>query len=172
MKFTRRGLIGYLVIVASALVVVLLVLIALGYLVLPSKTPASVNIVQTNYTILEGKGATGVYWFGVIGSSGANVSFDDQLTFPNFNGYPANLSPGSSFGVDVLLWNNDTLNHTVYSVSVNSPFALLGSKPTLPVNVPSRDDNAAFVFTVQTPNQPGASLVLNITINALNPPPL
>lgn len=171
MRLFRRRLIGYLVIAASALVVILLVLIALGYLVLPSQQPADVNVTQTNYTILEGKAASGKNWFGVI-LSNANVSFDDQLTFPNFNGYPGHLTPGATFGVDILLWNNDTVDHTVYSVSVNAPFSYVRSDPTLPNLVPANDDNAAYAFTVRAPNQPGASLVLNVTINALNAPPM
>lgn len=168
MRPFRRRLIGYLVIAAAALVAALLVLITLGYLVLPSAAPAPVRISQTNYTLLEGKDASGAFWFGVI-EANSNVSFTDQLTFPDFNGYPARLAPGGTFGVDLVLWNNDTQNHTVYSVTVNAPFRYLGCDPALPIVVPAGADDAAFVFSVRTPDQPGASLALNLTINALTP---
>ena len=170
MKQFRRRLVGYLVIAAAALVAVLLVLIGLGILVLPSSSPAPVSVTETNYTVLEGKTAYGSYWFGII-ESGFNASFTDRLSFPGFNGYPGNLAPGGSFGVDVLLWNNDSTAHTVYSVSVAPPFIYLTSDPTLPIPVPAGADNAAFTFTVRAPNTPGASYALNLTINALNPAP-
>ena len=100
------------------------------------------------------------------------MSFSDQLSFPDFNGYPGSLAPGGTFGLDLLLWNNDTANHTVYSASVAPPFTFLRSDPPLPSPVPAGVDNAAFTFTLQAPNSPGTSVVLNITVNALNAPPM
>lgn len=160
----RRRLLGSLVLAAAVLVALLLVLISLGYLVLPSASPASVNIVRTHYSILEGTSASGQYWFGLDGN------FSDQLTYPDFDGYPANLPPGGTFGVPIVLWNNDSVNHTIYSVSVNAPFELVRSDPALPIVVPTGVDDASFVFTVRVPNQPGASLGLSVTIDALGGP--
>ena len=171
MRLLRRRLIGYLVIAAAALVVVLLLLIALGYLVLPTPSPVPVKVVQTNYTILEGKGASRKYWFGVI-LTNSNVSFSDQPSFPQINGYPGYLTPGEKFGADLVLWNNDTENHTVYSASVNPPFGFFDGDPAFPNVVPAGDDPAGYAFTVVAPNHPVASLVLNVTLNALNPPPM
>ena len=56
-------------------------------------------------------------------------------------------------------------------MSVNAPFAYVRSSPSLPNLVPPNDDSAAYSFMVRAPDQPGASLVLNITINALTAPP-
>lgn len=160
----RRRFLGALVLAAAVVVALLLVLISLGYLVLPSASPAPVNIVRTHYTILEGTSASGQYWFGLDGN------FSDQLTYPDFDGYPANLTPGGTFGVPIVLWNNDTVNHTIYSVGVNAPFVLVRSDPALPIVVPTGVDDASFVFTVRVPNQPGASLGLDLTIDALGGP--
>lgn len=144
--------------VAALVVVVLLMLIGLGYIVLPQQTTPPITVTQTRYTILEGTNASGGFWFG-----------PDQLVYPGLNGYPTTVPPGGSFGVPIVLWNHDSANHTVYSVSVASPFTYDGSDPALPIVVPAGEDNANFEFTLTAPSQSGVSLTVNITINALSP---
>lgn len=146
-------------IVAAGAVVLLLVLIGLGYLVLPQNPTAPVTITQTRYTILEGKNASGGYWFG-----------PSSLVYPGLNGYPTTVVPGAKFGVPIVMWNYDTANHTVYSISVASPFVYDKSDPGVPILILAGADNANFEFTLTAPNQPGTSAVVNITINALSAP--
>jgi len=160
MKLRRSRLLEFAVVGATAVVVVLLVLIGIGYLVLPASTVAPVTVSGTRYSILEGTNASGHFWFG-----------PNNLSYPGLNGYPLSVAPGSSFGVPIVLWNHDFVNHTVYSVFVDSPFVYHGSHPAVPIVVPAGEDSANFVFTISAPSDPGASLVLSITINTLNPPP-
>jgi hypothetical protein len=157
-KLRRRRFLGYAIVAAAAVVVLLLVLIALGYLVIPTSPSSPVRITATEYTILEGTNSSGGYWFG-----------PDSLSYPGFNGYPGNFTPGSTFGVPIALYNYDSQNHTVYSVAVNPPFKFVGSNPPLPCVVPAGEDSANFEFTVSVPNSPGASLVLSVTINTVSP---
>jgi hypothetical protein len=158
MKFQRRRILGYAVVAAAAVVALLLVLIALGYLVIPTSPSVPVRITETQYTILEGTNASGKYWFG-----------PDTLSYSGFNGYPGNFTAGSTFGVPIVLINYDSQPHTVYSVSVNSPFKFLSSDPPVPCVVPAGADDAGFEFTVSVPNSPGSSFVLSVTINAVSP---
>lgn len=158
MKRRRSKFLTYAVAAAAGVVVLLLILIAVGYLVLPTKSAATVNITSTHYTILEGTNASGGFWFG-----------PNTLSFADFNGYPTNLTAGSTFGIPFVLWNHDSANHTIYTVTVNAPFTFVSSNPLLPRPIQAGADNANFVFSVKVPNSPGASLALNVTINALIP---
>ncbi len=170
MRLGRRKAIGYAVVAATGLVIVLIVLIGFGYLALPSKSPAPVTIAESQFTILEGKNASGGYWFG-FNQANLTIVNADQYNYSGLNGYPTTVQPGATFGVVVVLWNHDAQNHTVYSVDVSPPFTYVNSDPAIPVSVPAGYDSAGFTFTVQAPNDAGASLTLVMTINALLPPP-
>jgi hypothetical protein len=158
MKLRRRRLVSLGVVAATAVVVVLVALIGLGYLVLPQSASAPITISETQWTILEGTNASGGYWFG-----------PNTLSYPGLNGYPLSVAPGSTFGVPIVLWNHDNANHTVYSVLVGLPFTYVRSDPPVPIVVPAGEDSASFEFWVTAPSEPGASLMVTITINALNP---
>jgi len=159
MKLRRRRLLSLAILAATVAVVMLVALIGLGYLRLPQPTTAPISITGTQYTILEGRNSSGGYWFG-----------PSTLDYPGVNGYPTSVSPGATFGLPIVLWNHDSLNHTVYSVLVGSPFTLVRIVPSIPIVVPAGYDDANFEFWVTAPSDPGASFVVTITINALTPP--
>ena len=142
---------------AASVVVVLLVLIGIGVLVLPSSPTAPVRITEVRWTILQGTTTSGIGWFG-----------PSQFNYTT-NGFPTNETPGGSLSLAVTLANFDTQNHTVYSVVAVSPFDVSAVHPTVPRMVPHGDDNALFQVVVTVPNQPGLSLSLQLTIDALGP---
>lgn len=159
MKFRTPRPLTLAIVAAIGVVVLLVGLIGVGVLVLPSSASPTITISETRYTILEGTNASGGNWFG-----------PDQLSYPGLNGYPTSVPAGSSFGVPIVLWNHDSANHTVYSVSVAPPFTYVRSDPALPISVPAGEDNANFEFTLLAPTGSGGSIAVAITINALTGP--
>ncbi len=162
MRTRRKVLWATLVGVVAAALAVLLVLIALGILVLPGTAPsATVNVTAVHFTILQGTNqTTGLPWFGPS-------PFNE--TGPA-NGYPLSVAPGAAFSVPVVLTNNDHVAHTLYSVGGTSPFTVTGTNPGLPVSFPPGEDEI-FVISLTAPSGAGATVVLDITLNALPPSP-
>lgn len=157
-RLRRRGwFLKTLIAVAAAVVVVLVGLIAAGVLVLPLAPPTTVTISEVQWTVLEGTTAQGYGWFG-------NSSF----TWDHRNGFPLTLSPGSSFQLPWTTANMDGVNHTIYSVSVNPPFRLVSTWPTVPVVAPGGEDSVVFEFQISVPSTASGSMVLQVTVNALN----
>jgi hypothetical protein len=160
MRISKSSLIwGALYAIVASVLVALLVLIALGYLVLPQPPPATVTIEAVHWTILQGTTAQGHGWFG-------NSSF----TWGAYDGYPATVRAGSSFEIPWAPSNLDTVSHTVYTVAVNTPFQLLASRPALPTSVPPGDgDDGGFDFDITIAGESSGSFTLNVTVNALSP---
>lgn len=154
LRIRRKTLWTIAVAAVTGLVVVLLVLIAIGILVLPATSPAPVTVTEVRWTILEGTTASGLGWFG-------------ESQFNYTNGFPVNETAGGSMTLSVTLTNLDTLNHTIYSVLAMPPFNVSSVQPEVPRVIPHSVDNALFQITVSVPNDPGHSLVLQLTVNAL-----
>lgn len=157
-RISRSRLIwGVLYGVVATILVVLLVLIALGYLVLPSSPPATVTIEKVEWTILQGTTSQGHGWFG-------NSSFN----WSTADGYPVAIKAGTTFELPWSPSNLDTVSHTVYSISVSSPFSCVSSRPALPTSVPPGDgDDGGFNFGISIPGSSSGSYTLEITVNAL-----
>jgi hypothetical protein len=156
LRIRRKTLWTLAVGAATGLVVLLLILIAIGVLVLPAASPASVTVTEVRWTILQGTTSSGLAWFG-------------QGQFNYTNGFPVNETAGGSMTLSVSLTNLDTLNHTIYSVVAMPPFNVSSVQPAVPRVVPHSVDNALFQITVSVPDDPGRSLVLQLTVNALEP---
>jgi hypothetical protein len=179
MKVRRQRLLSLGILVATVVVVVLVALVGLGYLVLPSSTPDPITISGTHYTILEGTNSSGAYWFCFPspGSSyatgfcekgytaGTCAELACNFSYPGVNGYPTTVAPGSTFSVLLVMWNNDTVAHTVSSVVVGPPFTGVRSDPPTPIGIPAGSDDANFEFWITAPSDPGASLAITITIS-------
>lgn len=155
-RMPRRKLISIATAAVASLVVLLLILIGLGYLVLPSASPATVTVSKVEWHVLQGTTSTGMGWFG-------NSSFN----YTKSNGFPLKVQAGHSFGLPWTTSNFDSSAHSVYSVELNTPFKLDGSRPALPVNATAGEDDVVFEFTIGVPSSATGPIVLDITINAL-----
>jgi len=155
----RRRLIFWAVAAVAVVVAVLLVLVGVGdlrYGGSPS-TSATLTVTRVQWTILQGtlNGSTTTGWFG-----------PSNFNYTGADGYPLQTPAGGRFTVGVVLSVLGGHPRPIYSILAGSPFSVASCHPSLPVTVPI-DDDAGFDFTIQTPNTPGASLALNITLNAL-----
>ncbi len=165
----RKRLIFALVGVMAVVLTVLLVLIAAGVLVLPSHTPAPVQIDAVAVQILQGTTATGESWFHM---TWFNVSSSAE-------GYPVSVSPGGSWSIPIPITNWDSINHTIYDVVPSSTaaaygFKIRGTDPVTPVSVPAmgytEPGENIFAIYVTTPNLPGTTYQsITIVVNALTP---
>ena len=155
----RRTLLwGALFAIVAGVLIVLLVLIGLGYLVIPGPSQPSVTVTEVEWTILEHDTSGGIGWFG---ASSFNYS-------PPHAGYPATFPAASTFDVQWSPVNFDSVSHTVYAFTVASPFELVSSRPALPYAVPPGDDGGNFSIYITTPSGTSGSYDLEITINALS----
>ncbi len=159
MKARPARFINLAIVVATATVILLLVLIEAGYLILPQSTPDPITITETHVTIVEGTNASGGFWFG-----------PDNLSYPGVNGYPTTVPSGGTFAYVWGLWNRDNASHWVYSFTIAPPFTLVSVHPAVPIIVKAGTDDAIFTVTILDPSDPGAFLPLSVTINTLNPP--
>ena len=148
--------------VAAALfVVALLVLVGLGYLVLPgTPPPAPVTVTSVRFTIVQGTNASGLGWFGPSAFNYSGAA----------NGYPFTVAAGGTFTISVTLWNHDNQAHTIYSAAAGAPFRVSSTAPSLPVGVAAMEDDALIQIGLVAPSTPGASLVLMVTIDTTPPP--
>jgi hypothetical protein len=122
-----------------------------------SSSPATLTVTRVQWTILQGtiNGSSNTGWFG-----------PSNFNYTGSDGYPLQTAAGGQFTLGVVLSDLGGQSHTIYSILAGSPFSVASCRPGLPVAVPV-DDDAGFDFTIQTPNSPGASFALNITLNAL-----
>lgn len=156
----RSRFITWAVIAAAVLVAALLTLVAVGELRISSSPSAgTLTVSEVQWTILQGtiiNSSTG--WFG-----------PSTFNYTNASGFPLQVAAGSQFIVPLVLSDLGGQSHPMCSALASSPFSVVATHPTLPVKVPAGEDDAGFSFTIQTPNSPGAVLVLGITLNALSP---
>ena len=154
----RRTLVWSILLTAVAgILIVLLVLIGLGYLVLPGPTPPSVTVTEVTWSLLQGTDSHGIGWFG---GSSFNYSMND--------GYPTTFRAGSTFTLPWSPENFDSVSHTIYTVTVSAPFELVSSRPALPYAVAPGDDSGNFSFTITTSSTTSGAYVLQVTVNALS----
>ena len=144
----------------AIVVAVLLVLVGVGDLRYGwsiSNSSATLTVTQVEWTILQDyiNGSTTTGWFG-----------PSHFNYTGADGYPLQTPSGGQFTIGVVLSVFGGYPRPMYSIFVSSPFSVASCHPSLPITVPV-DDDAGFDFTIQTPNSPGASLALNITLNAL-----
>ncbi|MGC2359526.1 MAG: hypothetical protein WA691_04390 [Thermoplasmata archaeon] len=157
MKVKRRHLWTIVVAVATIILLVLLSLIALGYLVLPGAAPpAPVEVNQIDFTLDQGTNSSGYGWFGPNTFNYTGIA----------NGYPYSVAGGAAFTVPLILENYDNNSHPIYSISVEAPFTLTGTTPVLPVTIPALLDDASFQLDFRAPSSPGVTLTMFVTINA------
>lgn len=143
--------------VALGVLVFLLVLIGIGDLRLPGSSSPSVTVTEVKWTIEQGTNKGGLGWFG-----------KGEFNYTNATGWMAPTYPaGSRFTVSWSIANYDTVNHTIYSVSLGSPFLLAGTRLPLPMNVNVGDDGNVLELYVTTPSSTSGAFALNITVNAL-----
>jgi hypothetical protein len=151
---TRKRILQLGIVLAAAVVAVLLLLIAFGYLVLPSSPPNQFRVTGVHWTILEGTTPGGLAWFG-----------PSQFNYSGADGYPVEVSVGKTVTIPWSFSSYDTVNHTIYSVVASSPFTVVNCDPSLPAIVPSGTDDALLTVTVQVPGA-GGSGELNLTVAA------
>jgi len=159
LKIRKRTLWTIGVAVVAAVLVTLLVLIAMGTLVLPGSTPAPVTVNAVQFTLLQGTNASGQGWFG-----------PDTFVYTGaVNGYPFHVTPGATFSVPVEWQNFDGSPHTIYSISAAAPFTFVSTSPSLPATLAAYQDDAFMQIYVTAPSSAGATLTLDLTVNALPP---
>ena len=157
----KRRYFWYAVLGIALVVVVLLALIGLGVLVpAGGASPAPVTVSYVHWTVLQGDvgNNSSEGWFG-----------PSEVNYTKAEGYPHPVASGGTFTVSWVVSNAGGAAHTVYSATVAPPYSLLSTRPSLPVVVPAGEDTAIFTFTVRAPSDPGASIPLSITVDALPP---
>lgn len=152
---TRSRLLGVAVGVAAIVVATLFVLIALGYLALPSTPSPKVSLTGVRWTIVQGTTSSGIGWFG-----------PSQFNYSTADGYPIEIALGGTVSIPWSFSNYDSVNRTIYSVVVAAPFTFVSCHPGLPVSVPSGTDDGFVGITVRAPNGAGQSVELNLTLDA------
>ncbi len=152
-QWTRGRVLGTTVAAAAGVVCVLLVLIALGYLVLPASAPSPVTVASVHWTIDQGRTLAGAGWLG-----------PSEFNYTGANGFPYSVRPGGSFVVTWLFSNFDNRSHSIVNISAANGFAVRSTSPTLPAPVAAAEDDAYLMVTVVVPNEPGADLALNLTV--------
>ncbi|HYA58128.1 MAG TPA: hypothetical protein VEH57_06675 [Thermoplasmata archaeon] len=154
----RQRFLGWTIAAVAALVVVLLVLVGLGILSVAPDPPAkTLTVVGAERWIDQGTTASGRGWFG---PSYYNYTVPD--------GFPIVVPVGGTFALVVTFSNFDNQTHTLYSAVANTPFSVSGSRPALPSVIPPRQDEPVYEFLITVPNEPGARLWLNVTLDALS----
>jgi hypothetical protein len=155
----RKLFLAILFVAVAAVLVILLVLIGLGYLVLPKSAPGSVTIESVQFTIQQGTISGGSGWFG-----------PSTFSYGNNAGFPRSVTVGQAFELPWDPENFDTKSHTVYTVNVgNAGFCVAGAHPALPDSIPPGDDGGQFEFSISVPSSASGALNLLVTIDALNP---
>lgn len=164
-KWTQNRLWTVLLGAASAVVVVLVVLVAVGVLRSPlpsSSSGPSMTVSAVHWHILEGPAGSNLStgWFG-----------PSEFNYTASEGYPVSVGCGRTFTVALVISDLGGQSHTVYGAGTfaGAPFSLVSVTPALPVTVPAGLDNAVFQFTFLAPSQSGESLPLNVTVNSLGP---
>ncbi|HLM91549.1 MAG TPA: hypothetical protein VK424_05810 [Thermoplasmata archaeon] len=143
--------------IALGVLVLLLVFIGIGYLRLPASSPSTFTVEEVRWTIEQGTIANGQGWFGL-----GEFNYSRAAGF-----FPPTYDSGASFQVAWALVNYDHVNHTIYSVTVNSPFTLVGTKYSLPMPVVIGDDSRPLGLTIGSPSSLTGPVVLEITVNTL-----
>ena len=162
----RKRIIFTLVAIVAAFVVVLLALIVAGVLVLPSHTPAPVTIESVSVQFLQGKTASGEWWFKV---QWYNLSTGE--------GYPLTVGSGATWHLQIPLTNWDSMNHTVFDVAPNASsgaagFKVVGTNPPTPTSVPGEGYEEGEYYlsvVVAAPSKPGTSYQVGLVLNAQTP---
>ncbi|HTP53904.1 MAG TPA: hypothetical protein VML94_02940 [Thermoplasmata archaeon] len=83
----------------------------------------------------------------------SNVSDTSYLVETDCNCFPANVS-GATYTYVVNVTDNDTVAHTISSISIDPPFALLDVVPSLPASL-AAGTTTTFSVTIQVPTSPG-----------------
>jgi hypothetical protein len=150
----RRRLIFWATAVLAVVVAILIVLVAVGDLRITSNnsSPGNLTVSRVQWTIIQGMLNNTTGWFG-----------PSHFNYTYYEGYPAQIAAGSTFGVALVVSNLGDQPHWMCSLLATPPFTFVSSHPTLPVLVPKGEDDAGFTFNIQTPSTPGAVLVLNLT---------
>jgi hypothetical protein len=159
-KIPRRTLIWTtLFAIAATALLVVLTLIALGYLVLPGPAPAKLSVSEVEWTIIQGNTSSGQGWFG-----------PNQFVWNASDGYPLSIHAGVAFTIPWSPPNFDSQPHTIYTIIVNSPFQWLESqsRPPLPYSVPPTDgDEGGFEFVIEASGVSSGAYPLEITVCAM-----
>jgi hypothetical protein len=156
---TRRArMLRWAVVGAAALVAALLVLIGLGILTLPSPPAKTLTVVSAVRWIAQGDTVSGEGWFG-----------PSYYLYNHTSGFPLTVTAGGTFTIVATFSNFDDQSHTIYSAAVNSPFSVSTSHPGLPHLVGASEDTVILQVVIGVPDQPGADLTLNLTLDALSP---
>ena len=153
-RSTRKRLLQLGIVVAAVVVAVLLVLIGLGFLVLPSPPAKKFSVSGVHWKIIEGTTSGGLGWFG-----------PSQFNYSEAEGYPIDVVVGGTVTIPWSFSSYDTVNRTIYSVVATSPFTFVSCQPGIPVDVPSGTDSALLSITVRVPAA-GGSGALNLTVSA------
>lgn len=157
LRLTRRHFWQLAIGVATVVVVVLLVMIGLGVLVLPSTPPSTITITKVVWTIQQGETSSGIGWFG-----------PNERIANNSSGLPLRVTLGHSFTVLLPLTDLDSVNHTIQTVSVVSPFALVSTSPSVPALVISGMDDFLISVTLGTSGASGGhSYTVQITLDTV-----
>ena len=157
LRLTRRHFWPLAIAVATVVVVALLILIGFGVLVLPSSSPDRITITEVQWTIEQGTTSAGFGWFG-----------PSQRIASNTSGLPVRIALGDKFTMPLSLSDLDSVNHTIQTVSVVSPFSLDRTVPALPAKVISGMDDYVFSVTLGTADaSAGHSYTVYITLSTV-----
>jgi len=142
---------------ATALVAVLLALVATGVLVLPPPAPATVTIVGVDWTIEEGTTSLGYGWFG-----------PNEINLTETDGLPFEVASGGAFVLVLALSNLDSVNHTIHSATAVPPFNVTGTNPALPRIVLSGEDDWFLRVSLDAPTVSSSqSCTIELTLDAV-----
>jgi hypothetical protein len=158
MKIKRRTWWTIGVAIAAGVLAIVLLLIAANILVLPSSSPATVNVNSIQFTIIQGTNASGNPWFGPSHFNYSGV----------YNSYPFQVATGGSFSIPVELENYDSMPHTLYSVEIAAPFTLISTDPNLPQVIQKNTDETTLFVDIKAPGSAGTDVVY-MTIDTLPP---
>jgi hypothetical protein len=142
-----RGLRHLLLI--TLVIVVVVVVIAAALFLFNRSSSASVTVSSAVAYLEQGHTSDGMPWFG-------------NSTIPYGSGFPLTVPVGASFTLTLNLGNLDSLPHTLVAFDPSSPFKVLSSAPSAPVQYAAYGDGATIV-TLQAPPS-GGSYALNLTV--------
>jgi len=140
----RRKRLALPIAIAAILVVVIVVLVAFRGAIFPASSPAQSGVTATvpglELKIVQGTTSGGIPWFG---PSPVNYSASGD--------FPAAVASGGTFTVGWTFSNYDDVPHTIFSITVNSPYTFVATNPGLPYNAPSEGRSLHLEITFQVP---------------------
>jgi|SRR5271157_857010 len=152
-RWTRRRVLNLGLAIGAVVVVILLLLVAFGYLAVPSSSVGQVTLYEIRWTVHQGTTSSGQGWFG-----------PSQFNYSLADGYPVKVAPGETLTIPWAFSNYDVTNHTIIAILVGAPFTFVRTLPALPAVVPSGTDDAFLSVAIRAPSIAGLNITLTMTV--------